>query len=118
MIHLAGEWRSSVGPLIALLVLRGMPILLLWARVRIVTNLSTVIASIGVVAWSATLDWGIVGHSLTWCLVARLMLLGALLILVAELLWVLRTLLVRVLLGVLAFVPLVGWPLVPLWETL
>jgi hypothetical protein len=46
------------------------------------------------------------------------MLLGALLILVAKLLWVLRTLLVRVLLGVLAFVPLVGWPLVPLWETL
>jgi hypothetical protein len=118
MIHLADEWRSSVGPLIALLVLRGMPVLLLWALVRIVTNLSTVIASIGVVAWSATLDWGIVGHSLTWCLVARLMLLGALLILVAKLLWVLRTLLVRVLLGVLAFVPLVGWPLVPLWKTL
>jgi hypothetical protein len=46
------------------------------------------------------------------------MLLGALLILVAKLLWVLRTLLVRVLLGVLAFVPLVGWPLVPLRETL
>jgi uncharacterized oligopeptide transporter (OPT) family protein len=67
-----------------------------------------------VVAWSATLDWGIVGHSLTWCLVARLMLLGALLILVAKLLWLLRMLLVRVPLGVLAFVPLVGWPLVPL----
>jgi hypothetical protein len=46
------------------------------------------------------------------------MLLGALLILVAELLWVLRTLLVRVPLGVLAFVPLVGWPLVPLRKTL
>jgi hypothetical protein len=46
------------------------------------------------------------------------MLLGALLILVAELLWVLRTLLVRVPLGVLDFVPLVGWPLVPLRKTL
>jgi hypothetical protein len=46
------------------------------------------------------------------------MLLGELLILVAELLWVLRTLLVQVLLGVLAFVPLVGWPLVPLRKTL
>jgi hypothetical protein len=46
------------------------------------------------------------------------MLLGALLILVAKLLWVLRTLLVRVPLGVLTFVPLVGWPLVPLWKTL
>jgi hypothetical protein len=46
------------------------------------------------------------------------MLLGALLILVAELLWVLRTLLVRVPLGVLAFVPLVGWPLVSMWKTL
>jgi hypothetical protein len=46
------------------------------------------------------------------------MLLRALLILVAELLWVLRTLLVQVPLGVLAFVPLVGWPLVPLWKTL
>jgi hypothetical protein len=96
----------------------GLPVLLLWALVRIVTNLSTIIACIGVVAWSATLDWGIIGHSLTWCLVARLMLLGALLILVAKLLWVLRTLLVRVPLGVLTFVPLVGWPLVPLWKTL
>jgi hypothetical protein len=85
-----------------------VPVLLLWALVRIVTNLSTVIASVEVVAWSATLDWGIVRHSLTWCLVARLMLLGALLILVAELLWVLRTPLVQVLLRVLAFVPLVG----------
>jgi hypothetical protein len=46
------------------------------------------------------------------------MLLVALLILVAELLWVLRTLLVRVPLGVLAFVPLVGWPLIPLRKTL
>jgi hypothetical protein len=118
MIHLAGEWRSSIGPLVTLLVLRGLPVLLLWALVRIVTNLSTVIACIGVVAWSATLDWGIVGDSLTWCLVARLMLLGALLILVAKLLWVLRTLLVWVPLGVLAFVLLVGWPLVPLRKTL
>jgi hypothetical protein len=50
MIHLAGEWRSSVGPLIALLVLRGVLVLLLWALVRIVTNLSTIIASIRVVA--------------------------------------------------------------------
>jgi hypothetical protein len=88
------------------------------ALVRIVTNLSIVIACIGVVAWSATLDWVIVGHSLTWCLVTKLMLLGALLILVAKLLWVLRTLLVRVPLGVLAFVPLVGWPLVSLRKTL
>jgi hypothetical protein len=46
------------------------------------------------------------------------MLLGALLILVAKLLWVLRTLLVQVPLGVLAFVPLVGCPLVPLRKTL
>jgi hypothetical protein len=46
------------------------------------------------------------------------MLLGALLILVAKLLWVLRALLVRVSLGVLAIVPWVGWPLVPLWITL
>jgi hypothetical protein len=46
------------------------------------------------------------------------MLLGALLILVAKLLWVLRTMLVRVPLGVLASVPLVGWPLVSLWKTL
>jgi hypothetical protein len=46
------------------------------------------------------------------------MLLGVLLILVAELLWVLRTLLVLVPLGVLAFVLLVGWPLVSLWKTL
>jgi hypothetical protein len=46
------------------------------------------------------------------------MLLGALLILVAKLLWVLRALLVRVSLGVLAIVPCVGWPLVPLWITL
>jgi hypothetical protein len=46
------------------------------------------------------------------------MLLGALLILVAKLLWVLRTLLVQVSLGVLAFVPWVGWPLVPLRKTL
>jgi hypothetical protein len=46
------------------------------------------------------------------------MLLGALLILVAKLLWILRTLLVRVSLRVLASVPLVGWPLVSLWKTL
>jgi hypothetical protein len=53
-----------------------------------------------------------------WFLVASLMLLGALLILVAKLLWVLRMLLVQVPLGVLASVPLVGWPLVSLWKTL
>jgi hypothetical protein len=46
------------------------------------------------------------------------MLLGALLILVAKLLWILETLLVLVSLGVLASIPLVGWPLVSLWETL
>jgi hypothetical protein len=46
------------------------------------------------------------------------MLLRALLILVAKLLWMLGTLLVRVSLGVLTSVPLVGWPLVSLWETL
>jgi hypothetical protein len=46
------------------------------------------------------------------------MLLRALLILVAKLLWILGTLLVLVSLGVLASVPLVGWPLVSLWETL
>jgi hypothetical protein len=116
MIHFVGEQRSS-GPLVTLLVLRGQPVLLLWALVRIVSHLSTVVACIGV-AWSATLDWGIVGHSLTWCLVASLMLLGALLILVVKLLWVLRTLLVRVPLGVLASVLLVGWTLVSLWKTL
>jgi hypothetical protein len=48
-----------------------VPVLLLWAPVRIVINLSTVITSIGVVAWSATLDWGIVRHSLTWGPIAR-----------------------------------------------
>jgi hypothetical protein len=117
MIHLASERRSSVGPLVTLLVLRGLPILLLWALVRIVSHLSIVVACIGV-AWSATLDWGIVGHSLTWCLIASLMLLGAMLILVAKLLWILRTLLVRVSLGILTSVPLVGWPLVSLWKTL
>jgi hypothetical protein len=106
MIHLASEWRSSIGPLIALLGLWGMPVLLLQALVRIVTNLSTVIASIRVVAQSATLDWGIVGHSLTWYLVVGLMLLGALLFLVAERLRVLWTLLVRVLLG---YWPLFHW---------
>jgi hypothetical protein len=45
------------------------------------------------------------------------MLLGALLILVAEMLWVLRTLLVRVLLRVLAFVPLVPLRKPLLWES-
>jgi hypothetical protein len=46
------------------------------------------------------------------------MLLGALLILVAKLLWILETLLVLFSLRVLASVPLVGWPLVSLWKTL
>jgi hypothetical protein len=47
-----------------------------------------------------------------------LLLLGALLTLVTKLRWVLGTLLVLVPLGVLTFVPLVGWPLVPLRKTL
>jgi hypothetical protein len=52
-----------------------------------------------------------------WCLIARL-LLGALLILIAILLWVLGALLFLVPLGVLATVPLIGWPLVSLLKTL
>jgi hypothetical protein len=47
-----------------------------------------------------------------------LLLLGALLTLITQLRWVLGALLVLVPLGVLAFVPLVGWPLVPLLKTL
>jgi hypothetical protein len=44
--------------------------------------------------------------------------LGALLILIAILLWVLGTLLVLVPLRVLAMIPLTGWPLVSLLKTL
>jgi uncharacterized membrane protein len=82
-----------------------------------VSYLSTVVTGIGV-AWGATLAWSIVGHSLTWRLIGSLLLLGTLLALVTKLRWVLGTLLVLVPLGILAFVPLVGWPLVPLRKTL
>jgi hypothetical protein len=109
--------RSSIGPLVAVLVLWSLLVLLPRTLVSIVTSLSTVIASIGVVVGCTTLHRNIVGHSLAWCLIARL-LLGALLVLVAILLWVLGTLLVLVPLGVLATVPLIGWPLVSLLKTL
>jgi hypothetical protein len=85
--------------------------------VSIVTNLSTAIASIGVVVGCTTLHRNIVGHSLARCLIARL-LLGALLVLIAILLWILATLLVLIPLGVLAPVPLTRWPLVSLLKTL
>jgi hypothetical protein len=83
----------------------------------IVSNLSTTITSIGVVVGCTTLHRNIVGHSLAWCLIAKL-LLGELLVLIAILLWVLGTLLVLVPLGVLATVPLTGWSLISLWKTL
>jgi hypothetical protein len=79
----------------------------------VVSNFSTAVASVGIVVGCTTLHRNIVGHSLTWCLVAGL-LLGALLILIAILLWVLGTLLVLAPLRVLATVPLIEWSLVSL----
>jgi hypothetical protein len=117
MIHFPSVRRLSIGPLGAILVLWSLLVLLLGTLVSIMTNLSTVIASIGVVVGCTTVHRNIVGHSLAWCLIAKL-LLGMLLILVAILPWVLRTLLVMVSLGVLATVPLIGWLLVSLLKTL
>jgi hypothetical protein len=104
MVHFPSVQRSSIGPLVAVLVLWSLRVLLLGTLVSIVANLSTAIASIRVVVGCTTLHWNIIGHSLMWCLIARL-LLGALLILIAILLWVLGVLLVLVSLGVLAMVP-------------
>jgi hypothetical protein len=98
MVHFSSVRRSSIGPVVVVLVLWSLLVLLLGTLVSIVTNLSTAIASIGVVVGCTTLHRNMVGHSLAWCLIARL-LLGALLVLVAILLWVLRTLLVLVSLG-------------------
>jgi hypothetical protein len=94
MIHFPSVRGSSIGPLAIVLVLWGLRVLLLGTLVSIVTNLSTVIASIGVVVGCTTLHQNIVGHSLAWCLIARL------------------------LLGVLAPVPLTRWLLVSLLKTL
>jgi hypothetical protein len=116
MVHFSSVRRSSIGPLVIVLVLWSLLVLLLGTLVSIVSNLSTAVASIGVLGCT-TLHRNIVGHSLAWCLIARL-LLGPLLVLVAILLWVLGTLLVLVPLGVLATVPLTGWSLISLWKTL
>jgi hypothetical protein len=117
MVHFPSVRRSSIRPLVAVLVLWSLRVLLLGTLVSIVTNLSTAVASVGVVVGCTTLHWNIVRHSLAWCLIARL-LLEALLILIAILLWVLGTLLVPVPLRALATVPLTGWPLVSLLKTL
>jgi hypothetical protein len=91
--------------------------MLLGTLVSKVTNLSTAIATIVIVVRCTTLHSNIVGHSLAWCLIAKL-LVGTVLVLIAILLLVLGTLLVLVMLGILATVPLIGWPLVSLLKTL
>jgi hypothetical protein len=93
--------------MVVVLVLWSFLVLLLGTLMSIVSNLSTAVASVGVVVGCTTLHQNIVRHSLVCYLMAKLILLGVLLILVVELLWVLRTLLVWVPLGVLVFVLLV-----------
>jgi len=122
MVHSSRERRSSK-PLIAVLVLLGWWILLLGALVCIVSHLSAAVAGIRVATGCCTLARSIVGHSLTWCLVAGLLLgalltlisillLGTLLVLVAVLLVILRTL------WELITVPLIRWSLIALRESL
>ena len=81
--------------------------------VSIMPNFSTMIAYVGG-ARCTGLHGSVVRHSLSWCLLATL-LLGTL---IAILLLVRWTLLVRVALRVLTMIPLIGWSLVPLLEDL
>jgi hypothetical protein len=55
MVHFPYVRGLSIRPLVAVLVLSGLLVLLLGTLVSIVTNLSTVIASIGVVVGCTTL---------------------------------------------------------------
>ena len=98
---------------ITVLTMGCLLILLHRTMVSIMPNLSTVIAYAGG-ANCTGLHGSVVGCSLSWCLLVT-RLLG---MLIAILLLVWWTLLELIALRVLTMIPLIGWSLVPLLETL
>jgi len=104
MVHLScvGCWL-----LIAVLPLGGLLVGLLRAIIRQVTFFTTMEALAGS-ARGTSLHGSVVMRSLSWCLLTTLLLRTLIGIL----------LLVLVVLGVLTTIPLIGWSLKPLLETL
>jgi len=110
MIHL---FCVGCGLLVTILSLWGLLVQLLRAIIRQVTLFTTM----KTLVWSArgtNLHGSVVRRSLSWCLLTTLLLRT----MIAILLLVWWTLLVRVALRVLTTIPLIGWSLVPLLETL
>ena len=109
MIHLPiMRWLQ-----VAILPLGGLLVGLLWAVIRQMTLFSTAETLVGS-ARGTSLHGSGVRRSLSRCLLATL-LLG---MLVAILLLIRWTLLVRVALRILTMIPLIGWFLIPLLEAL
>ena len=104
MIHLVcvGHWL-----LITILPLWGLLVWIIRAIIRQVT-LFTIVETLVGSARSTSLHGSVVRHSLSWCLLTTLLLRTLIGIL----------LLVLVVLGVLTTIPLIGWSLKPLLETL
>ena len=104
MIHLScvGRWL-----LITILPLRSLLVWLLRTIIRQV-NLFTIAETLVRSARVTGLHGSVVGRSLSWCLLA-ILLLGTLIAIL---------LLIRVTLRVLTMIPLIGWSLVPLLEAL
>ena len=115
MVHLfrVGCWLLRCSLLITMLTLGCLLILLPGTMVSIITNFSTMIAYVGG-ARCAGLHGSVVRRSLSWCLLATL-LLGTL---IAILLLVRWTLLELIVLRVWTVIPLTGWSPVPLLEAL
>ena len=109
MVHLfcIGCWLLRRSLLIIVLTLGCLLILLPRAMVSIMPNFSTMIAYVGGARCDG-LHGSVVRCSLSWCLLATL-LLGMLIAIL---------LLVQVALRVLTMIPLIGWSLVPLLEAL
>ena len=104
MIHLAcvGRWL-----LVTILPLWGLLVWLLRAIIRQVTLFTTVKALVGS-ARGTSLHRGVIGRSLSWCLLTTLLLRTL----------ITNLLLVWVALRILTMIPLTGWSLEPLLKVL